>query len=136
MPQLKDIAGVVASIEAAVPAAATAATARTVVGRAPFKSKVVGAYWVPTSGMTGAASANRYLEVVNAGSAGTGTAVAASKTYTASADAVAYASNTVTAVTTTAANLAEGDVIVVDALVNSTGLPLPAGRIVVTLQGR
>lgn len=136
MPQLKDIAGVVASLEASVAAAATAATARTTVGRAPFKSKVVGAYWVPITAHSGAATANRYLEVVNAGSAGTGTAVAASKTYTASADAVAYASNSLVAVTTTAANLAEGDVIVVDALVNSTGLPLPAGRIVVTLQGR
>src|SRR4051812_32896363 len=88
--QLKDIAGPVVQITRDIAAITTAGTtAELAVGRAPFRSKVVGAYFVAESALSGAATNNRKLSIVNKVS-GAGAAVPATLTFTAAVDATAY----------------------------------------------
>lgn len=136
--KLENMQGVVQRLQVPVPTAATAATAETMVGIAAYRSSVVGVYYVPGAAMSGAATQNRQLDVVNKGSAGAGTAVAATITFTAGVDGTAGDGKALTVSSTAAnVNLAAGDVVSVQALVNGTGLPLPAGGvIVVELQAR
>ena len=117
--------------------AVSSATDFIVIGRAPFRSNVVGAYFIPAVTVTGSATDNRELEIRNRGSAGTGTTVAAEITYTGSVVATAYIDNVVT-VTGTAADfaVAEGDVLVVYRGTNGDGSLFPAGQVVVELQAR
>lgn len=131
--KLHDLSGVNHVIRKAVAAAATAATALTVVGRAPFKAKVNGAYFIPSATMSGAATNNRIVSVVNLGAAGAGTTALASITYTAAVNGTANVASTLTNGTDVA--VASGDIIAVLADVAGTGLPLPAGDIQVELQG-
>lgn len=135
--KLEQMQGVIQRLSQPVAAAATAVTAETIVGIAAYRSSVVGAYFVPSAAMSGAATANRKLNIVNTGQAGAGTAIPATITFTAAVDGVANDASALT-VSGTAATVAvaAGDVITVQALVNSTGLPLPAGLIVVELQAR
>lgn len=135
--KVKDLQGPNISRTVPIAAAATAATAESVGVSVPHRAVLDSAYFIPASAMSGAASNNRKLDVVNKGAAGAGTAVAATITYTASVDAVAQAQNALT-VSATAANVnfAEGDVAAVSVGVNGTGLPCPAGTVVLNFKSR
>lgn len=131
--RLHDLIGVNHVMRAAVASAATAATAETVIGRAPHKAKVAGAYFVPTSNMSGAATNNRQVSVVNRGAAGSGSTALATITYTGSINGTALVASTLTNGADVA--VASGDIVTVQSLVNGSGLPAPTGHISVELQG-
>lgn len=133
--QLKDLAGPVVQLSRDIAAITTASTtAESSLGRAPFKSKVVGAYFIAESALSGAASNNRVLSVVNKVS-GAGSAIPATLIFTAGVDAIAYDDTALTVSATDATvALAAGDVLSVQSLVTGTGLAQPAGKVVVLLQ--
>ncbi len=131
--RLHDLSGVNHVIRHTIAAAATAGTALTVIGIAPFKAKVNGAYFIPSATMTGASAANRKLSVLNLGAAGSGSTALAAITYTGSVNGAASVASTLT--NGADVTVAAGDVLAVLADVNDTGLPLVAGDIQVNLQG-
>lgn len=114
--------------------AATAVTAETIIGRSSFKAAVVGAWFIPAANMTGAATNNRAISLVNRGAAGAGVTALATITYTGSVNGTALIAQAMTLGADVA--VASGDVITAQALVNGSGLPLTAGGVVaVELQG-
>lgn len=89
--------------------------------------------WLPQAAVTGAATNNFALGVVDKAADGSGTtAVTAVKTYASGTDSVANAPETLT-LSTTDANLdiAAGAALVLDKTENGTGLEQPEGVVVV-----
>ncbi|MGH3442121.1 MAG: hypothetical protein ACRDUY_08780 [Nitriliruptorales bacterium] len=115
-----------------VPEEATAATADTwSLLEAEEAITVTKAVWVPDAAVTGAATNNFALGVVNEGLVGTGTtAVTTVKTYASGTDSTAQVPEDLT-LSTTAANLdvAEGEVLSLARTVNGTGLASPSGLV-------
>ena len=126
--KLHDLQGVNHQIGGSPAAAATAVTAETIIGMAPFTSNVVGAYYIPAAAMAGAASNNRSLSIVNRGAAGAGMTALATITYTGGINGTALIANVMTLGPDVSMQL--NDIITVQALVNGTGLPLPAGGLI------
>jgi hypothetical protein len=79
----------ITSNEYVVPAVAAGADKETVLGLAPFDGVLTVAY-LPKAAITGAATNNRVLSLVNKGQAGTGTVVVASLALDAGITAAAY----------------------------------------------
>lgn len=112
-----------------IPAAAATAVFNLPIFVADHKIKVTKVQWVPAAAVTGAATNNFALGVVNVGDAGTGTvAVTVVKTYASGTNSVARKAEVLTLSATAAnLNLATGDVVTLERTVNGTGLASPEG---------
>ncbi len=110
--------------EEVVPAVSTAGNDDdTVVGQAPFAGSVAKVEYVPEAAITGAATNNRTLSLINKGQAGSGTTVVASLNFGNGTNATANNEVTLT-LSATASDLAvaEGDTLVWRSLHIGTGI--------------
>lgn len=134
MSALEDLDRQVYSVD--IPGQATAGTPdEWAVLVCPTRGRVIGVDWVPKSAITaGAASFNVTLR--NRGQAGAGAVNIALRAYTAT-NGVAWARETqpLVLLNATVANrvVAAGDLLTVEKTINSTGLAMPAGIVVVTI---
>lgn len=122
-------------IEVDVPAAATAVSDDSVVAQAPFDCTVTSVQYIPEAAITGAATNNRTVTLVNKGQAGSGSTTVATLTFDSGINGTANDEKTIT-LSGTAANLvlASGDTLQWRSIANGTGLADPGGlaRITVT----
>lgn len=121
-------------IERSVGPAATGADLSTVIGPAPCSGTVSKVEYFPLATITGAATDNRAVAVVNAGQAGSGTTSVATLAFGSGSNATGLATKTVT-LSGTAGNLAvvEGDVLKWDSTHVGTGIADPGGLLRVTI---
>ena len=122
-------------IERNVPAVSTAGNDDdTVLGQAPFACTVTSVQYVPEAAITGAATNNRTVSLVNKGQAGAGTTTVASLSFDNGVNAVANDEKTI-ALSVTAANLvlAAGDTLLWRSIHVATGITDPGGVVRVTL---
>lgn len=122
-------------IERNVPAVSTAGNDDdTVLGQAPFACTVTSVQYVPEAAITGAATNNRTVSLVNKGQAGAGTTTVASLSFDNGVNAVANDEKTIT-LSVTAANLvlAAGDTLLWRSIHVATGITDPGGVVRVTL---
>lgn len=105
----------------------------TVIGQAGFAGVVAKVEYVPLSAITGAATNNRTLSLINKGQAGSGTTVVASLNFGNGTNATA-ANEVALTLSVTAADLviAEGDTLVWRSLHIGTGIADPGGLARVT----
>lgn len=118
--------------EVVVPALATDAEDTTTLFEAPFALTLTAASYVPDTAITGAATNNRKVAVVNKGAAGAGTTEMASLTFDDGVDGVAFDEKALT-LSGTAANLnaAAGDIIAWASTAPGSGLADPGGTVIV-----
>lgn len=122
------------TVELRVAAVGTAnATLNTPAHVVPFAATVTSVQYVADSGITGAATNNRAVALVNKGAAGSGTTSVAAKAYASGVNATALVPDTIT-LSGTAANLvlAAGDVLRWESTPNGTGATDPGGLIRIT----
>lgn len=122
-------------IEADVPSVGTAGNDDdTIVGKAPFAGTVTAVEYVPEAAITGAATNNRTISLINKGQSGSGTTVIASLNFGNGTNATAYDERALT-LSATAADLvvAEGDVLMWRSLHIGTGITDPGGLARVTV---
>lgn len=122
-------------IEADVPAVSTAGNDDdSIVGQAPFACTVTAVEYVPEAAITGAATNNRTVSLINKGQAGSGTTVVASLNFGNGVNAAAADEKAIT-LSVTAADLvlAAGDTLLWRSLHIGTGITDPGGLIRVTL---
>lgn len=122
-------------IEEGVPAVSTAGSSDdTVIGQSPFAGTVSAVQYVPEAAITGAATNNRAVSLVNKGQAGSGTAVVATLTFGSGTNATANNEVALT-LSATPADLvvAEGDTLQWRSTANGTGLADPGGIARVTV---
>jgi hypothetical protein len=122
-------------IESNVPAVSTAGNSDdTVIGQAPFAGTVTDVEYIAEAAITGAATNNRTVTLVNKGQAGAGSTTVASLTFGAGTNAAANDDTTV-ALSGTAANLtvAEGDTLQWRSVAVGTGIADPGGLVRITL---
>ncbi len=127
-------APLIRTIEEAVPAVTTAGTDDTVLAQAPYAGVVTAVQYVPEALVTGAATNNRTLSLVNKGQDGSAAVTVATLTF---GNGVNAAANNEVALTLSApANLAvaDGDTLLWRSVPNGTGLADPGGlaRVVVS----
>lgn len=125
-------------IESDVPAVSTAGNSDdTVLGQAPFDCTVVDVEYVPESAITGAATNNRTVSLINKGQDGTGVVVVATLTFGSGTNAAANDDTTVTLSGTAAnRNLTAGDTLQWRSVANGTGIADPGGLARVTVNRR
>jgi len=116
------------------PVAAAGNTLDTVIGQAPYACTVTGVKYIPAATITGAATNNRTVSVVNKGQAGAGTAAVATLNFASGTNATANDDRVIT-LSGTAADLvlAAGDTLQWRSVPVGTGITDPGGRVVVTL---
>lgn len=121
-------------IEESVPAAATAVADDTILTQSPYAGTVSSVQYVPEAAITGAATNNRSVSLVNKGQAGSGTTVVATLTFASGVNATANNEVALT-LAATAADLvvAEGDTLQWRSIVGGTGLADPGGLARVTI---
>ena len=127
-------APLVRTVEQDVPAVATAGNDEdTVLFEAPVTGTVTAVAYVPEAAITGAATNNRTISVVNKGQAGAGSTTVASLSFASGTNAVAYDETTVP-LSGTAANLAvtAGDTLQWRSVHVGTGITDPGGLVRVT----
>lgn len=101
--------------------------------RAPFDGTVASVTYAPVAAITGAATNNRTVSVVNKGQTGVGTTVVASLNYAAAVNAVAFDENTITlSAVANATTVASGDVLALLSTHIGTGIADPGGTLFVT----
>jgi hypothetical protein len=122
-------------LEASVPAVATAGNDDdTVVGQAPFACTVTAVEYVPEAAITGAATNNRSVSLVNKGQAGSGTTVVATLAFGNAVNATANNERAITLSSTAADRvLAAGDTLQWRSLAVGTGIVDPGGLVRVTV---
>lgn len=113
---------------------ATAANGSTVIGAAPFDGTVEAVTYMPIADITGAATNNRKLAVINAGADGNGTTEIAEEQFVSGVDASQY----VAVALTLSATASNRDVVAGDALVWTsapigTGIADPGGTVAITI---
>lgn len=113
------------------PAEGTAGTGgEYAVGTVDVTGAVVGARYTPDATVTGVASNNKALAVVNKGTSGSGTQSTAAVTFGAGTNAPAYDLTALTLDPTVAnRDVVAGSVLSLRSTVNGTGMTLPAGTI-------
>lgn len=128
-----DQAPLVQKFEAEMSAAATGASFSATI-RAPYDGTVTSVTYAPVAAITGAATNNRTVSVVNHGQTGAGTAVVATVTYANAVNVAAFDEGTV-ALSGTPANLvvASGDILEVKSVPNGTGIADPGGTVFVEI---
>ncbi len=122
-------------LEQDVPAVGTAGNDDdTIIGQAPFAGTVTKVEYVPEAAITGAATNNRTVSLVNKAADGTGTATVASLNFASGVDAAANDEKAIT-LSATAANLvvAAGDTLQWRSIHIATGITDPGGIVRVTL---
>lgn len=122
-------------IEQDVPAVSTAGNSDdSVIAQVPFAGTVTAVQYVPEAAITGAATNNRTVSLVNKGQAGTGTTTIATLTFGSGTNATANNEVAVT-LSGTAADLvvAEGDTLLWRSVANGTGIADPGGMARVTI---
>jgi len=122
-------------IERNVPAVSTAGNDDdTVLGQAPFAGVVTSVQYVPEAAITGAATNNRTVSLVNKGQAGSGTTTVASLTFDNGVNAAANDEKAIT-LSGTAANLvlAAGDTLQWRSIHVATGITDPGGVVRITI---
>lgn len=125
-------------LETNVPPVATAGNDEdTIVAQAPFNCTVTLVEYVAEAAITGAATNNRSVSLLNKGQAGTGTATVASLGFDAGVNAGADNEKTIP-LSGTAANLdlAKGDTLLWRSLHVGTGIADPGGLVRVTVARR
>lgn len=126
--KLNHLAGDHIPVAANVAATTITGTSATVLGRAPFRCTVTGAYYLPSADVTGASTDNATLTVVNKGSDGNGTTVVAELALASGVNMADYDEKAITLSATAASlNLAEGDVLALTIAKGGSGLVTPAG---------
>lgn len=135
---MADSAPLLRVIEEGVPTVGAAGdTEDTVIGQAPFDCTVTSVEYVPEATITGAATNNRTLSLVNKGQAGSGTTAVASLTFASGTNATAYDERALTLSGTTAnLNLAAGDTLQWRSVPAGTGMVDPGGLVRVTVTRR
>jgi hypothetical protein len=115
-------------IQQDVPAAATAVSDDSVIAQSPFAGTVTAVQYVPEAAITGAATNNRTVSLVNKGAAGSSSTVVATLTFASGTNATANNEVALT-LSSTAADLvvAEGDTLQWRSIANGTGLADPGG---------
>ena len=116
-------------IQQDVPAVSTAGNSDdSVIAQAPFAGTVTAVQYVPEAAITGAATNNRTVSLVNKGAAGSGSTVVATLTFANGTNATANNEVSLT-LSSTAADLvvAEGDTLQWRSIANGTGLADPGG---------
>jgi len=131
---MPDTTPLVHTLRVQVDAAATAVTALSEFGEAPFAGTVTRFAYVPAAAITGANTNSRTETLTNRGQAGAGTTVAATLAFTAGVNGVANDAKEAT-LSATAANLvvAAGDTLTFDSTAVGTGLADPGGTAIVEL---
>lgn len=122
-------------IRAAVPAVSTAGNdASHVLGEVKNSGTVVSVAYIPDALITGVATNNRRLRLINKGQDGTGTTIVAELQFTNGTNAAAFDSKAV-ALSVAAGNLAvaAGDVLAFESTHIGTGLADPGGQVVVEI---
>jgi hypothetical protein len=114
-----------------LPAEGTAGTGgEYAIGRVAVAGSISGARYIPDSAVTGAATNNKTLDIVNKGTAGSGTQSTASITFGNGTNAAAFAATALTAnATSTNRDVVANSVLSVKSTVAGTGMTLPAGLI-------
>lgn len=128
-------APLVRTIEADVPAVSTAGNSDdSIVGQAPFACTVTAVEYLAEAAITGAATNNRTLSLVNKGQAGSGTTTVASLNFASGTNAAANDERVIT-LSGTAADLvlAAGDTLLWRSVAVGTGIADPGGLVRVTL---
>jgi hypothetical protein len=122
-------------IRAVVPAEGTAGTGGEYpAGMAEYASRISEVRYIPSAAVTGVASNNKAISVVNKGTAGSGTQSAAAITFGNGTNAAAFDSTNVPLDSTaTNRDVPAGAVISVKSTVNGTGMTLPAGVVEIEL---
>lgn len=122
-------------IEADVPSVGTAGNDDdTIVGQAPFDCTVTSVEYIPEAAITGAATNNRTVSLINKGQAGSGTTVVASLNFDNGVNASAANERAITLSATAADRvLAAGDTLLWRSLHILTGITDPGGLIRITL---
>lgn len=122
-------------IEADVPAVSTVGNDDdTIVGQAPFDCTVISVQYVSETAVTGAATNNRTVSLINKGQAGAGTTVVASLNFASGVNAPAADEKAITlSVTPADLVLAAGDTLLWRSLHIGTGIADPGGLVRVTL---
>lgn len=125
-------------IEAAVPAVSTAGNDDdTVLAQAPFDCTVTAVEYVPEAAITGAATNNRTVSLVNKGQAGSGTTTVATLTFDNGVNATANNEKAVTLSGTSAnLDLSAGDTLQWRSVHVGTGITDPGGIVRVTVSRR
>lgn len=125
-------------IEADVPAVSTAGNDDdSVLAQAPFDCTVTAVEYVPEAAITGAATNNRTVSLVNKGQAGSGTTTVASLTFDNGVNATAYNERALTLSGTAAnLNLSAGDTLQWRSIHVGTGITDPGGVVRVTVTRR
>lgn len=120
---MPDSAPLTRTLEATVPAQATAATTQDqVVGEAPFAGTVTAASITPEAASAADATNNRTWSLINKGSAGLGTTVIATHQTTTGGALVAFDEKALTlSVVANATTVAAGDILVIAETVTGTG---------------
>lgn len=115
-------------------AVAAGSDASSVVGEAPFAGTVTSVTYAPVAAITGAATNNRTLSLVNRGQSGAGSTVIASLNYANGTNAAAFDENAITlSVVAGATTVAAGDVLEWRSTHIGTGIADPGGRVAVTV---
>jgi hypothetical protein len=123
----------VATVSETVPGQATAGTDDAWnIGRAPFAGTVESVTYAPETAITGDATNNRTLSLINKGQSGAGTTVIATLTTTAT---LAADDEKAIPLSETAANLvvAEGDILEWNSDANASGVADPGGLVTVKI---
>lgn len=121
-----------------VPAVSTAGNDEdTLIAQAPFDCTVTKVEYIPEANITGAATNNRTLSLINKGQAGSGTTTVASLNFGNGVNATAN-DEKVIALSGTAADLTltEGDTLLWRSLHIGTGITDPGGLVKVTVARR
>ena len=126
-------APLVQKLEAEIPAAAAAADTAQVI-RAPFAGTVTSVTYAPVAAMTGAATNNRTISLINHAQDGTGSTSIASLNFASGVNAAAFDEKDIT-LSGTAANLvvAAGDILEAKSLHINTGIADPGGTLFVEI---
>lgn len=118
----------------APPQATAGSDTTTIIASAPFAGEVTGVTYAPNAAITGAATNNRRVALINRGQAGSGTTVIAELTFDTGINAAAGDEKALTlSVVEGATTVAEGDVLAWFSDAVNTGLADPGGLVEITI---
>lgn len=122
------------TLEADVPAVATAVSDDNVIAQAPYAGTVTAVQYVAEAAITGANTNTRSVSLINKGQAGAGTTVVATLQFDSGVNATANDEKTIT-LSGTPANLviADGDTLLWRSTAVGTGLADPGGLARITV---
>jgi hypothetical protein len=123
------MAPLVTEMDADMDALGAAATGGTDLGETPFAGVVTNVTYTPVAAITGAATNNRTISVINRGQDGTGSTVVATLNFAAGVNAAAFDEKAIP-ITGGNATVAAGDVLEGRSTSVGTGIADPGGRLI------